>query len=168
MVLAILLVALAFAVVFTALAARDRLSSESLDQLTEFSSEKYKPMEMLLSEREYRFLASQPGFTPEIGNRFRADRRRVFRGYLKCLRQDFNRIYLVTKVLLVYSDVQRPELLRQLLFQRIRFAVALLRVEARLATHRIGLGAADARVLVESLEAMHIQVRELMAKPLVA
>src|SRR5438105_538368 len=70
-----------------------RVDSEiAPDQCLVLSLDKYRPMERLLQEDDFRFLANQPGFSPQLGRRFRTERRRIFRGYLRNLRKDFARI----------------------------------------------------------------------------
>src|SRR5438552_11799505 len=67
-------------------------SEAAVDQCLVLSLEKYRPMEPLLQEQDFRFLASQPGFSPQLGRRFRTERRRIFRGYLRHRRKDFGRV----------------------------------------------------------------------------
>src|SRR5690242_18336963 len=68
-----------------------------------FSPEAYRPMMRLLQESDFRFLAAQPGFSPQLGRRFRAARRQIFRGYLRILRRDFSRAASVCWILMVRS-----------------------------------------------------------------
>src|SRR6266550_5377783 len=53
----------------------------SVDRYPTFSPETYRPMMRLLQEKDFRFLAAQPGFSPQLSRRFRAARRQIFRGY---------------------------------------------------------------------------------------
>src|SRR5512138_3272273 len=55
---------------------------------------KYRPMERLLQRDDFRFLASQPGFSPRLGRRFRRERRRIFRAYFRSLKRDFAQVSL--------------------------------------------------------------------------
>ena len=82
-------------------------SEVALDQCLVLSLEKYRPMERLLQEGDFRFLAAQPGFSPRLGRRFRTERRRIFRGYLRNLRMDFARLSLALRVLIVHSVEDR-------------------------------------------------------------
>src|SRR5690242_7577077 len=100
-VLLAVLVAAAFAVLFRRLIARDKDSHADLEWSSEFSIAKYRPMERLFLEEDYDFLAAQPGFHPRIYRKLQAERRRVFRHYLRCLRRDFNRLSTAAKVLLL-------------------------------------------------------------------
>lgn len=118
----------AFIWLFSRLVRRERLSAFSVDQLTVFSTAKYRPLERLLDDDDVQFLQSQPGYTPEIGRVFRRQRRRVFRGYLGCLKRDFGRLYLAAKLVVLYSSVDRLDLVKTLAVARFRFAVGMLRV----------------------------------------
>ena len=55
------------------------------DWIDDLSVERYRPMLRLLDERDIEFLRSQPGFTPRMAARLRAQRTQIFRGYLRNL-----------------------------------------------------------------------------------
>ena len=126
--------------------------------LYEFSISRYTPMERLLCEEDYTFLASQPGFRPEIARKLRAQRRRIFRLYLRRMVRDFDRIHAAAQVMVVHSPVDSSELAAVLLKQRVSFRVALLAVEIRFALHAVGLGTVDIHSLVQSLDVMRLQL----------
>ena len=58
------------------------LTAEWIDEL---SIERYRPMMRLLDGGDLEFLRSQPGFTPRMATKLRAQRCQIFRGYLRCL-----------------------------------------------------------------------------------
>ncbi len=118
-------------------------------------------MERLFSPEDYEFLAAQPGFTPRLARRLAAERRKIFRRYLRCLRRDFDRLYLATKLLLLHAAQDRPDLAVALFKQRLTFQFALAAVYCRLALQTLGLGTVDARGLVSALQAMRDQLRAL-------
>jgi len=60
-------------------------SSFSLEESLVLPSNQVQPMGKLLRRDDFEFLAGQPGYSPSLGRRFRTERRRVFRGYLRCL-----------------------------------------------------------------------------------
>ena len=143
-----------------------RTSPETaIDQCLVLSLDKYRPMERLLLEDDFRFLASQPGFSPQLGRRFRSERRRIFRGYLTNLKRDFGRVSVALRTLMVHSAEDRGDLAAALIRQRLTFAVGMLAVEGRLLLHAAGVGTVDVRELVESLETMHGQIRLLLTPP---
>jgi len=164
-VLGLLGVGFTLVLLFRKLASQERLASLSVDQFSEFSADKYRPLEKLLSDTEYGFLVGQPGFDRDIGRRFRAERRRIFRRYLRCLKRDFDRLYTAAKLVALYSTEDRPDLARVLLRQRCGFQLGLLAVEWRLLLHTLGWGTADVRRLVEALESVHSMVQRMMLFP---
>lgn len=130
-----------------------------------FSLEKYRPMERLFAPRDFEFLAAQPGFTPALARRLQAERRRIFRRYLRCLSRDFDRFYRAIKLLLLTAEHDRSDLALALMKQRLRFRLALAVVHARLALQALGLGTVRVHGLVSALERMREQLRGLTAQP---
>ena len=114
-----------------------RSSSTEFDPawLDDFSIAKYRPMLRLLSEDDYRFLANQPGYQVKMASQLRAERRKVFRAYLRNLVRDFHRLHHAAKLMAVYSAHDRPELAQALMRQQVTFSVAVLSVKARLMLH---------------------------------
>ncbi len=156
-----LLVGLAFLLLFRRLTARDGDEQVDLEWCREFSIARYRPMERLFVEEDYDFLAAQPGFHPKISKKLQAERRRVFRHYLRCLRRDFDRLSTAAKMVMLSASQDRPDLAGLLLKQRLIFNYAMLMVELRLALQTIGIGRVDVRRLVSSLETMREQLRQL-------
>ena len=150
-----------FAVIFWALATRRGAEAPTTQWLDEFSLESYAPMERLLGQADITFLASQPGYRPEIGKRLMRERRRIFKSYLTNLAQDFNQLIALGKLMLVYSHEDRPEFARNLLRQQARFYCTFCALRLQLALHPLGWGSVDARGLVESVEAIRFQIEQL-------
>jgi hypothetical protein len=157
-------IGLALVFLYRTLASQQDLS-DSMDQLLVPTNGKYRPMERLLGEEDFRFLASQPGYSPKMGRRLRTERRQIFRGYLRNLSRDFRSISAACRTLLVHSAEDRAELASSLIRQQLLFGVGMLAVEGRLVLHAAGIGTVDVRGLVESLESMQTQVRILLAPP---
>ncbi len=155
------LAATAFVLLFRRVHARAEDAQTDLGWSSEFSITKYRPMERLFLEEDYDFLAAQPGFHPRIYGRLQAERRRVFRHYLRCLRKDFNRLSTAAKTLLLMAPQDRPDLARDILKARMMFSLALLGVEIRLMLQTAGLGTVDMRRLVGTMESMREQLRYL-------
>src|ERR1035437_4750404 len=65
------------------------LTAEWIDEL---SIERYRPMMHLLDDGDVELLRSQPGFTPGMAAKLRLERCRVFSGYLRSVRTDFQRV----------------------------------------------------------------------------
>ncbi len=81
-----------FAGLFWRLASRFDAQQCTAGWLDTFSLERYAPMERLLDKNDLVFLQSQPGYRPEIGQRLMAERRNIFRAYLRLLVHDFNQL----------------------------------------------------------------------------
>jgi len=124
--------------------------------------EKYRVMERLLHESDFRFLAAQPGFSPQMGRRFRTQRRRIFRSYLRNLRKDFGVMSLAVQDLIVHSGEDRGDLATALMRQRLVFMLGMLAIEVRLVLHAVGWGAVDVGDMIESFQAMQAQIRLLL------
>ncbi len=159
-------VPIGLAVVFLYRTLASRPDSEaSLDQCLVLSLEKYRPMERLLCEDDFLFLAGRSGFSASLGKRFRAERRRIFRGYLRSLKRDFSRVSTALEILVVHSGEDRADLAASVMRQRLLFAVGLLAIEGRLLLHAAGFGTVDVSDLVVSLDTMQAQIRILLAPP---
>ena len=140
-------------------------SEVAVDQCLVLSLEKYRPMERLLQEDDFRFLAAQPGFSPQLGRRFRTERRRIFRSYLRNLRRDFSRLSSAFRILIVHSVEDRGDLAKSLMRIRVMFAFGMLAVEGRLLMHAAGMGAINVSGLVASLDTMQAQMRLMLTPP---
>lgn len=156
-----LLAAAAFFFLFRRLLSKGRNAEADLEWSSEFSIARYRPMERLFLEEDYDFLAAQPGFHPKIAKKLQAERRRVFRRYLRCLRHDFERLATAAKVLLLEAPVDSPDLARGLLKQRMIFSYAMANVETRLVLQTLGIGKVDVRPLVDAVESMRLHLRQL-------
>jgi hypothetical protein len=134
----------------------------SVDWINDLSIARYRPMERLLSEEDYRFLASQPGFDKRMLRRIRSERRKVFRGYLACLSRDFSLVGAALRLMMMYATQDRPDLAGILYKQQALFAFGMLTVQSRLALHACGLGTVDVRGLVCAMESMRLELRHMI------
>lgn len=151
-------VAVAFVILFRRLVCYERFTNFSAEWLSEYSVNKYQPMQRLLSEDDYRFLASQKGVDGRMIRRLRSERRKIFREYLHLLKRDFSRLEAAVRLFAAHSAEDRPDLAKALLRQRWMFTRAVLAAECRLVLHGLGVGTVDVRGLVGSLDAMRIQL----------
>jgi len=126
--------------------------------IEDFSLERYRPMLRLLNLEEFSLLESQAGSTPEMIADMRRQRCRIFRRYLRLLREDFGQVCLAVKLLMVHAGRGRPDLARMLIRARLQFAVGMIAVEVRLSLYRIGVGKVDGANLLRVFN--HVQ-REL-------
>ena len=86
-------------------------------------------MARLLQKRDFSFLAAQPGFSPQLGRRFRSKRRQVFRGYLRTMRRDFGQAALVCWTLMIRATEDRHDLAKVLIRQHLMFTLGVFAVE---------------------------------------
>jgi len=157
-----LLVGAVLAFLFRRLIAGPKTLPVSVDWINDVSITRYRPMERLLSEEDYRFLASQPGFDKRMLRRIRSERRKVFRGYLACLNRDFSLVGAALRLMMTYSAQDRPDLAGILYKQQALFAFGTLAVEWRLVLHACGLGTVDVRGLVRAMEFMRLELRQMI------
>lgn len=150
-----------FAGLFWRLASRFDAQQCTPEWLDSFSVESYAPMERLLEKSDLAFLASQPGYRPEIGERLMAERRKIFRAYLRLLVGDFNQLIGIGKLMVVYSNQDRQEFARSLGLQQVKFYARVCALQLQLALYPLGWTSVDARGLLAAMGAMRIQVQQL-------
>jgi hypothetical protein len=121
----------------------------------------YQPMARLLAEEDFQFLAAQPGYRPEMGAKFRRERTRIFRMYLRELARDFHRLHAQARAILAESPEQHGEMVGVLIRQQLNFWRAIAGVEVRLVAVQAGMGKLDVGRLVGVVEAMRIDVARL-------
>jgi hypothetical protein len=124
--------------------------------------DRYRPMLRLLSNDDLAFVAANSKMQRDL----RARRRNLFRGYLDCLTRDYAHLLARVRLAMVHSGVDRPDLARALARNRALFAIAICKVEFRLALHATGIGNVDISGLVEALETLRSQVNVLSTSPL--
>ena len=152
-------------VVFTLLF-RELVGRESASPLTEnwdnlFCPQRYRPLQRLLDNSDYRYLASQPKCGRALARRYHVERTEIFRGYMRCLRKDFVRVLGAIKVVMLQSRVDRPDLARILFRQRLQFSLGMMSVECRLVLFRYGLSSMDLQALVGALDTVRGELRVL-------
>jgi len=150
----------AFVFLFYRLASRLDREISVPEWLDRFSLDSYAPMARLLDPTDFAFVEKQPGCSPALIRRLRAERREAFLGYLGLLIRDFNQLLRIGRIMQVASSIDRPEFARALWGQQIRFywAVCLVWCEVALLPWRVRV---DGRNLVAALTRMFSEVREL-------
>src|SRR5581483_899117 len=93
--------------------------------LDTFSLDSYAPMDRLLARNDVEFLVTQEGYSPQIGRRLMAERRKIFAGYLGHLVRDFNQLVRIGKLVIVYSPQDRQEFARSLWRQQVHFYASI-------------------------------------------
>ncbi|MGI8962055.1 MAG: hypothetical protein ACR2IV_20315 [Bryobacteraceae bacterium] len=140
-----------------------RIEEITSEWLENFSTASYHPMEGLLADEDFTFLSRQPGFDLSLYRKLRRERLRIFRQYLTRLVSDFNRLHLVTRVLIAQSPDDRSELVSKLIRLKLRFSIALVRAEVSYVLCRFGLSSLAVRALILHLEEMHAQLSAVSA-----
>jgi hypothetical protein len=159
--IAIVLLLACFGGLFWRLASRFDAQQCVPEWLDRFSVESYAPMERLLEKSDLAFLASQPGYRPEIGKRLMSERRKIFRAYLRLLVGDFNQLIGIGKLMVVYSNEDRQEFARSLWRRQVKFYFQVCTLQLELALYPLGWTSVDARSLLDALGAMRTQVQQM-------
>jgi len=133
-----------------------------------FSLARYEPMARLLADEDFLFLRSQPGYRPEIGAKWRRERRRIFRSYLNDLTHDFHILHAEARAIVADSREEHSDLVGVLMRQQITMWKVMAGIELRLCLDRFGIREVDARRLVESIEAMRVELARFAAPAPVA
>ena len=153
---------MAIAVVFLVLQKIQADQSVPAEILSQDSlTERYRPMFRLLDESDCEFIASGFSGSSEL-RRFRAERRSLFRVYLRNLGADHARIIGAIRNLLVESQLDRPDLVKVLYRCQFQFALAMLSVEFRLFLHALGMGTIDVRSMVSAVEGLQLQLQDMV------
>jgi hypothetical protein len=121
------------------------------------AADRYRPMLRLLSDDDLAFVSANS----RLRNELRARRRELFRGYLRCLTRDYARLLAGLRLAIVQSGSDRPDLVRALAKNRMLFALAICKIELRLAVHATGIGKVEISGLVDALEILRSQVQVL-------
>ena len=135
------------------------LTAEWIDEL---SIERYRPMMRLLDGGDLEFLRSQPGFTPRMATKLRIQRCQIFRGYLRCLNGDFQKVCAAIKVLMLQSRHDRPDLASVLVQHQVMFVCGMAAVYCRLFLYRWGVCGVDVTSLVKNFDLMRLELRGLV------
>lgn len=130
--------------------------------IDDLSIDRYRPMLRLLNHEDVRFLRAQPGFTWRMARKFRAQRCQLSREYLRTLDDDFNRVCIALKVIMVQSKWDRPELASILVQSEVTFAFRMIMVEFQLVCYRYGVGAADFTDVVKLYDSLRLELRTLV------
>jgi len=150
----LVLLVVAFFLLFVRLTSRRRMNSYAADLEELFLPARYRAMERVLDEADQNFLCSHPRCDARMEKSFRKTRIGIFRGYLRQLDADFSRICKAITLLMVTSKIDRPDLAGLLLKQKFFFAFGLLSLEFKLIFFGLGWSKVDGRNLIQSLDTM--------------
>jgi len=122
-------------------------------------ADRYRPMLRLLDQSDLQFVSGSPKLSKDL----RAQRRKLFRSYLRCLTRDYGKLLAGLRQAMVQSGTDRPDLARALARNRLLFALLICKIEMRLALHAGNFGAIDIAPLIEAIEALRVQQQFLPA-----
>lgn len=126
--------------------------------VSRFSVAKYRPMGRLLLNDDFEFLRRQRGYQPDIAKTLKAERRQIFRCYLRAIKRDFNRLHRIARFMVIYAPDAQPELVGALARYRWTFVKSYSMVQWRFALHVAAGAPVDVDPLVRALEAMRLQL----------
>lgn len=130
--------------------------------IEELSTEPYRPMLRLLDPADPEFLRSHPDFDRRRMKHFRRERSRIFRAYLDRLNTDFACVCLALKVVMLQSEIDRPDLATKLFRHQLRFAAGMIAAHARLALYDLGIGAVEVQNLLSLFDAMRFELQQMV------
>ena len=130
--------------------------------IEELSIERYRPMMRLLDRAELRFLQTQHDWDRKQLDEFRSGRIRLFRQYLKRLNADFSSVCMALKIVMMQSDIDRPDLGTTLLHSQLRFALGMVAIQVRLAFYAFGIGRVETAGLLSLFDHMRLELRQIV------
>jgi hypothetical protein len=132
------------------------------DWLNRYDFSRYSALAGLLHPRDFEFLRTQPGYTPELSARLRADRLKIAECYLSQLERDVRLLLNFANHALVVSGEDRDGLSAFLLKQELSFAAKLAFLRAEIGLMKLGLlHQVSFDGLLESLRPLVLQSRVL-------
>ena len=154
----------------TRLAQRRRHSRawQGTDDSANFSLDRYRPMAGLLADDDLVFLQAQPGYRAAMGVRWKRERRRLFRQYLRELKSDFQRLHAQARGMVAQSGAESEGLVEVLLKQQMIFLRATTALEFRLALQAMGIGKVDVASFMQLIDAMRVDLAQRTASLTVA
>ena len=107
--------------------------------LDEFNFNRYAVLPKLLSPHDFDFLRSQPGYTPELTARLKADRLQIEESYLRQLETDVRLLLNAANQTSGKADKEFEDFSAFLLRQEFKFTYSIVQLRFQLALMRLGL-----------------------------
>lgn len=140
-------------------------SGSNLPELPEGESDRYRVLARLASSEDLRFLRAAPGFRPELAARFRRDRRRIYRMFLREIAADFRRLHARARVLVTEAPGEHAELVERLMRQQVLYWRSLALIELRLALTWTELPEAAVGKLLAGMEELRASLARATSVP---
>jgi hypothetical protein len=109
------------------------------DWLNGFDLSRYAALDNLFHPRDFEFLKSQPGYTPELSSRLKADRLKIADGYLSQLERDVRMLLTFANRAAARSGADHDKLSAFLLKQEAKFAWNLLTLRMQITFMKLGI-----------------------------
>jgi hypothetical protein len=132
--------------------------------IDEFSVERYRPMLRLLNDTDRQFLCSHSSITPKLVARFRRERCRILRGYLRSLATDFTRVVTALKLVMTQASSDRPDLAALLIRSQVTFAVCMVLAQVQLLLYGFGIGTVSVDASLKVFEGIRLELRTLVPR----
>lgn len=133
----------------------------SEEWFAEFSSFRYLPMRRLLSEDEEEYWMQSTAGSRFQREEFRAERRRLFREYLRLISADFACLSQGVRLSVVHAAEDRSEEISQLLSLEWSLRKLLWKAQIGLMFHWLGVKPVDATQLINALQGFEFSLREI-------
>ena len=127
----------------------------------DFSAFRYLPMRRLLSGEEEEFWMQSTDGSQFRRDEFRAERRRLFRGYLQLITSDFGRLSQGVRLCLIHATEDRSADIARLVSLEWSLRKLLWLAELRLMFHWLGVKPVDATQLINALQGFEFSLREI-------
>jgi len=127
----------------------------------EFSAFRFLPMRRLLSGEEEEYWMQSTEGSEFRRNEFRAERRRLFRGYLQLIASDFARLSQGVRLCVVRATEDRTADISRLVSLEWSLRKLLWQAELRLLFHWLGVKPVDATELINALQGFEFSLREI-------
>ena len=119
---------------------------------------RYEVVARLTTLDDLDFLRTLPGFRPEMAKKFRKERRRICRLYMREMAADFQRLYAAARAMISLAPEEHSDLIATLFRSKVRFWRSLALVELRLMLGAAGVRSVDLRAVLDALEGMRVAV----------
>ena len=126
----------------------------------DFSAFRYLPMRRLLNGADEAFVQRQQQNGGGTLSEFRAERRMLFRLYLKDLQNDFARLSLGAKRAILAATDDQSNQVSSLIRLEWNFRKAVWMAHGQLFLHACGFSPADASGLIDALQHFEFTIRE--------
>jgi hypothetical protein len=133
--------------------------------IEELSVERYRPLLGIADGRNLESISSGHGGDRKLVRQLRRKRCRIVRSHLRDLRADFARVCTAIKLIMVQSDIDRPDLASTLVRSQVKFAVGLVSVHLQLYLQELGIGTIEVGELLRVFNIVSLELRSLVPAP---